>query len=215
MNGPRQRAKQIYEELRGRICLLDYEPGAIIKERELANEFGVSRTPLRRVLQKLESDGLVLSRQGHGTVVTEIDLQAQKDIYLVRMKLAEIIGASQPEDPTPETLQSLDELADRCRTAMENPNPREFGEINIGLHREIQSVIRNQPLRETSDRLFYQTSRMWFRLLPRMDLREELRLLHEEILAVRLFFKLGDVESVGFTHRNYLSIVVRRLDQFP
>ncbi|MGH1484160.1 MAG: GntR family transcriptional regulator, partial [Geminicoccales bacterium] len=74
MNGPRQRAKQIYEELRGRICLLDYEPGAIIKERELANEFGVSRTPLRRVLQKLESDGLVLSKQGHGTVVTEIDL---------------------------------------------------------------------------------------------------------------------------------------------
>ena len=83
MNGPRQRARQIYEELRGRICLLDYEPGAIIKERELANEFGVSRTPLRRVLQKLESDGLVLSKQGHGTVVTEIDLQAQKDIYLV------------------------------------------------------------------------------------------------------------------------------------
>ena len=214
MNGPRQRAKQIYEELRGRICLLDYEPGAIIKERELANEFGVSRTPLRRVLQKLESDGLVLSRQGHGTVVTEIDLQAQKDIYLVRMKLAEIIGASQPEDPTPETLQSLDELAERCRTAMENPNPREFGEINIGLHKQIQSVIRNQPLRETSDRLFYQTSRMWFRLLPRMDLREELRLLHEEILAVRLFFELGDVEAVGFTHRNYLSIVAKRLDQF-
>ncbi|MEM8689161.1 MAG: winged helix-turn-helix domain-containing protein [Pseudomonadota bacterium] len=75
MNRPKQRAKQIYEELRERICLLDYKPGEIIKERDLADEFGVSRTPLRRVLQMLENDGLIQSKQGHGTVVAEIDLQ--------------------------------------------------------------------------------------------------------------------------------------------
>ncbi len=212
MNGPRERAQKIYEALRERICLLDYPPGDIIRERDLAAEFGVSRTPLRRVLQRLESDGLIQSRQGHGTVVTDIDLQGLKDIYFVRMKLAEIIGESQPLRPSEENFAALKELADRCRTAMQSPNFRTFGEINIGLHKQYQSVIRSTPLRETSDRLFYQTARMWFQILPKADWSEEAGDLLQEITAVERFFTAGDVESAGFVHRSYLSLVVRRLD---
>ncbi|MEX0343353.1 MAG: GntR family transcriptional regulator [Rhizobiaceae bacterium] len=212
MNGPRHRAGQIYEELRERICLLEYKPGEIIKERDLAEEFGVSRTPLRRVLQKLENDGLILSKQGHGTVVTEIDLQELKDIYFLRIKLAETIGASGPLAPTNEAMADLDSLANRCVEARDNPNFRTFGEINIGLHMQYQNVIRNRPLREISDKLFYQTSRMWFRLLPQTDWRDEIDDLLSEIRAVKRCFEVGDVESVGFVHRNHLSMVVKRLD---
>lgn len=212
MNGPKQRAKQIYEELRERICLLEYKPGEIIKERDLAEEFGVSRTPLRRVLQRLESDGLILSKQGHGTVVTDIDLQELKDIYFLRIKLAEIIGASGPLEPTVEAMAALDALANRCIEARDNPNFRTFGEINIGLHKQYQNVIRNRPLREFSDKLFYQTSRMWFQLLPQTDWQEEIGDLLQEIRAVRRYFEIGDVESAGFVHRNHLSMVVRRLN---
>ncbi len=212
MNSPRQRAKQIYEELRERICLLDYKPGEIIKERDLAGEFKVSRTPLRRVLQRLENDGLILSKQGHGTVVTDIDLQSLKDIYFLRIKLAEIIGASGPLEPSKEALEILSTLEERCRQAASNPSFRTFGEINIALHRQYQSVIRNRPLREFSDRLFYQTSRMWFLLLPKTDWQEEIGDLRLEIQAVARYFRIGDVESAGFVHRNYLSIVVNRME---
>lgn len=212
MNGPRERAQKIYETLRERICLLEYPPGEIIRERDLAAEFGVSRTPLRRVMQRLESDGLIQSRQGHGTVVTDIDLQGLKDTYFVRMKLAEIIGDSQPLQPSVENFEALNDLATRCRAAMNAPDFRVFGEINIGLHKQYQSVIRSVPLREASDRLFYQTARMWFQLLPKADWSEETSDLLQEITAVERFFRAGDVESAGLVHRNYLSLEVRRLD---
>ncbi|MEZ5475956.1 MAG: GntR family transcriptional regulator [Thiolinea sp.] len=47
--------------MRRRICLLDYPPNTRLREEDLASEFGVSRTPLRRVLGHLESEGLVKS----------------------------------------------------------------------------------------------------------------------------------------------------------
>lgn len=211
LSAPRKRALQIYEELRERICLLDYKPGTILKERDLATEFGVSRTPIRRVLQWLESDGLILAKQGHGTVVTDIDLESQKDIYFLRTRLAEMIGPSGPLPPDQEGLDALHHLAERLRAIMDKPDLRAFGEINIGLHKQMQKVIRNLPLREVSDRLFYQTSRMWFKILPHADWRKEVMLLLQEIEAIEHCFRIGDVESAGFVRRNYVSMVIKRL----
>ena len=52
----RARSERIYRSLRDRICLLDYPPGARLSEEELAAEFAISRTPLRKVLARLEAD---------------------------------------------------------------------------------------------------------------------------------------------------------------
>lgn len=212
-NAPRQRAHQLYEELRDRICLLDYKPGEIIKERELAAEFGVSRTPLRRVLQWLETDGLILSKQGHGTVVTEIDLQDIRDIYFLRIRLAEMIGASDPLQPTPQVLQNLVDLAARCRSNLGKPDYRTFSEINIGLHKQIQAIIRSRPLREISDKLFYQTARMWYQLLQETEWDTEMNELTTEIEALARYYRKGDLESAGYERRNHIAQVVRRLDR--
>ncbi|MEM8689162.1 MAG: hypothetical protein AAGF81_17675 [Pseudomonadota bacterium] len=130
----------------------------------------------------------------------------------MRIKLAEIIGPSGPLEPTVEAFDALSALEQRCLDANENPNFRTFGEINIGLHKQYQNVIRNRPLREYSDKLFYQTSRMWFQLLPQTDWKEEIGDLLQEIRAVKRYFELGDIESAGFVHRNHLSMVVRRLN---
>ena len=210
---PRKRTLQIYQELRERICLLDYEPGTVLNERDLANEFGVSRTPIRRVLQWLEGDGLILSKQGRGTVVTEIDLASQKDVYFLRIRLAEMVGASDPYPPDQEALDALHALAERCRAIMDRPDFRAFGEVNIGLHKTLLRVIRNESLREMSDKLFYQACRIWFKLLLDANWRKEVTLVQQEIEAIEHCFRIGDVESAGFVRRNFVSMVLRRLNE--
>jgi DNA-binding GntR family transcriptional regulator len=212
VSAPRQRGRQLYETLRERICMLDYRPGEIIRERDLAAEFGVSRTPLRRALQRLERDALILSKQGHGTVVTEIDLQDMKDVYALRIDLAAFIGRSDPLPPTPQVLENLAALAARCRDASGRPDHRLFGEVNIGLHKQVQAVIRSRPLREISDQLFYQTCRMWFVLLPRTDWNTEIEELEHEIESVHRYFRQGDVEAAGYVRRNHIATVAKRLD---
>src|SRR3546814_17250695 len=60
----RVRSEAVHREIRERICLLGYPPGSRLSEDALALEFGVSRTPIRQVLHRLEFEGLVESRHG-------------------------------------------------------------------------------------------------------------------------------------------------------
>ena len=64
--GGRTRISSIYQSLRDRISFFDYPPQMVLKEASLAQEFGVSRTPIRQILQMLESERLVEIRDGVG-----------------------------------------------------------------------------------------------------------------------------------------------------
>ena len=90
--GSERLASVVYEEIRNRICMLRYPPGHLLHENRLAQEFGISRTPVRQVLQKLEIEGFVETRSGVGTIVTGVDFAAFRDVYALRLKLAELIG---------------------------------------------------------------------------------------------------------------------------
>src|SRR5690349_12519920 len=90
--GSERLASVVYEEIRNRMCRLRYPPGHLLHENRLAQEFGISRTPVRQVLQKLEIEGFVETRSGVGTIVTGVDFAAFRDVYALRLKLAELIG---------------------------------------------------------------------------------------------------------------------------
>ena len=79
-----------------RICLLDYPPGMRLSEEAMAREFGVSRTPLRRVLGRLETEGLVQSVHGVGTMVTDVDIDELAQVFALRLELAELAGTLDP-----------------------------------------------------------------------------------------------------------------------
>ncbi len=71
-------ADEIHATLRDRICLLEYAPGSLLREALLAEEFGVSRTPIREILQRLAQEGLVSTRNGVGTLVRPLDFDADR-----------------------------------------------------------------------------------------------------------------------------------------
>lgn len=210
---PQARIERIYRDMRRRICLLDLPPGKVLREQDLAEEFEVSRTPIRHVLMRLSQDGLVESRQGVGTTVTTIGFEDLLDIYYVRAVLAEAIGDSDPVSPAPEVFDVLHQIAQRCARIGDEVDLRAFGEINIDLHSQILTIIRNRPLREESDRLFYQTARIWFQILPRFDWRRAVLELQQEIDEVHQAMARNDLKAVGLIHRNRLSTVMILLRQ--
>ena len=110
----RERFERIYRTIRDRICLIEYEPGARLSEEDLAREFGVSRTPLRRVLSRLEGEGLLESRHGVGTFVIDVDLETLIPVYRLRMELAGLIGKLDPIPRTDEDLTRVRALLARC-----------------------------------------------------------------------------------------------------
>ena len=90
--------KEIYSLLRDRILSMEYKPGEILNEQKLAKEFGVSRTPLREALTKLEWDKLVRVLPRIGSMVTEIEFQKMVNVFRIRFELEDLAGCLAAEN---------------------------------------------------------------------------------------------------------------------
>ncbi|MDY0885247.1 GntR family transcriptional regulator [Dongia soli] len=211
----RERFERIYKTIRDRICLLEYGPGARLAEEELAEEFHVSRTPIRRVLTRLESEGLLESRHGVGTFVTDVDIDALAQVFQLRMELAVLIGKLDPVPRTEDDLGRLRALVERCDQLAKKPEPKTFMQLNIDFFQELGSMIGNVPLRDISERLYYLTTRIWIKSVPHLNLPDEIAVFRREMADILAAMEVGDLEAVGHIRRSHISMSVKRMKRYP
>lgn len=205
----------IYNVIRDRICLLEYPPGVVLSENALAEEFGVSRTPIRRVLQHLEFEGLVASKRGVGTMVTTIDLKSLKEVYALRMKLHEITGELSPVvHVSDEDITVLENVLEQCEELRDERDPKRLANLYNVFQEQMIRHINNKPLRNISDQLYYQTVRVWLQILPDMDWREEVDAICDEIARVIEALRVGDMQTVGLVRRDHLFTMLGRIKRY-
>ncbi len=209
-----ERAEQLEEELRDRICLLDYPPGMKLSEAELAAEFGISRTPLRRVLARLEAAGLVSSVHGVGTFVTDLRDEELDQIYRLRLELASLAGRLDPVSPSADLLSRFRRLAVRARALTPDPDvPRPFAQLIMDFILAQSELSANAPLMDTTRHLYFQTARIWVHSLmsTQLDLAQELDLFAREVEDVVAALEEGDLEAAALIHRAHVSMSWRRM----
>ncbi|MBW7920845.1 MAG: GntR family transcriptional regulator [Rubellimicrobium sp.] len=211
----RDRFERIHTDLQTRICLLDYPPGARLSEQALAEEFGVSRTPLRRVLVRLEGEGLLQSVQGVGTFVTEVSLEELVPVYELRLELADLLGRLGPQQPDAGLWARMQEIGDLLGELADSPAPegRRFGELNLAFFRAFHQITTNAPLRVFSERLFFQTSRLWLKTMAagEVDVATEARIFQHEVGEVLRPLAIGDIRSATLIHRSHISMSFIRM----
>src|SRR6478736_4640546 len=83
----RQAAPQVFEWLRGSIIDLSLPPGTVLSRADLAQQFGVSSTPVRDALMRLQEEGLVDVYPQHATLVSPIDTRAVNQAHFLRRSL--------------------------------------------------------------------------------------------------------------------------------
>ncbi len=205
----------IQAEIRDRICLLAYPPGTVLREGELAAEFGVSRTPIREILQRLAYMGLVEVRNGVGTIVTELDRDEIVELYRMRIKLAELIGEMSPRPVSPAQIRAAEALLARTRNLEARFDAREYWRINHEMHFIIGAIIGNAGLRRMWDQFYFQVARVWYGVIRELG-PETGRLLAAEIADVIRAMRENDAAAIGFVQRNYIAFGLKRvLAQLP
>lgn len=172
---------EIYAALRERICLLDYEPGERLREEPLADEFGVSRTPIRQVLARLEHERLVESSPGSGATVAIIDSKEIRDVWAVRMKIADLVADFVRLPAPAETVAAVEAIGDELDVIRQTRDERALAALYNHFHDMVLSVYTSKTLRRIHDQLFHLTARVWLQFLPELDFDHEVDVMAREV----------------------------------
>lgn len=139
---PRALYEEVAELLRQRIFRRELEPGSWIDELKIAEELGISRTPLREALKVLAAEGLVTMKVRRGAYVTEVSDKDLADVYHLLSLLESDAAGVVAQRATATQLEELKALHDDLETAV-NDRDRFFA-INEQFHMRLLEMADNR-----------------------------------------------------------------------
>ncbi|MET1086233.1 MAG: GntR family transcriptional regulator [Arthrobacter sp.] len=148
---PRADGESIFLTLRGEILSGVHQPGTAIRETSLAERFGVSRTPVREALSRLQQERL-LERVARGLQVPQVDPQQVIQIYDMRILLEEEAARQAAKFRQFPDLMRLEALLQRDRQ-LEDPDDHTRITTNLEFHAAVWSSAHNGVLQDLLDRL--------------------------------------------------------------
>jgi DNA-binding GntR family transcriptional regulator len=167
--GVPSRAERAYREIQDRLVRLDIRPGAPIHEDELCLALGLSRTPVREALKRLEHERLVVAYPRRGTFATEINVTDLRHISEVRELIEPAAAASAARHATPADRAACRALAGQLAAAQPGP-PDALMTLDVRVHRAIYAATHNPYLEDTLIRYGNLATRIWCLFLDRLDL---------------------------------------------
>jgi len=121
----------------------DYRPGDRLVEADLADRFGVSRTPVREALQRLETQSM-LARDGRSLIVASLDHNQLAELYVVRTELEGLAARLAAKHASPEEVRVLVSMVEEDRAHLDDPEA--MARANKRFHRQIHLASHNRFL---------------------------------------------------------------------
>jgi len=136
----------VFESLREAIIQGRLRPGERLMEAQLAEELGVSRTPVREAIRKLELEGFVAMLPRKGAYVAGISLKDIVDVFEIRAALEVLAAGLAAERITEEELDQMERYLLKAAEASSDADLGTFVEVDTGFHELIYKASRNQRL---------------------------------------------------------------------
>lgn len=136
----------VFNTLRQAILKGELKPGERLMEIQLANKLGVSRTPIREAIRKLELEGLVLMIPRKGAEVAEITEKSLRDVLEVRQALEKLAVQLACDQITKTQIREIKEAARTFQNVLKGGNLTEIAEADEHFHDMINLATDNQKL---------------------------------------------------------------------
>ncbi|MCQ2554606.1 MAG: GntR family transcriptional regulator [Clostridia bacterium] len=136
----------VYEELKRQIMIGEIAPHTRMMEVELADEMGVSRTPIREAIRKLEKEGLVTIEPRKGAYAADISIKEMVDVFDVREYLEGMAASLAAQKISAEEKAELVNIAESFKNAVEDGNIQMIVKIDEEFHKFIVKCSDNKTL---------------------------------------------------------------------
>ncbi|MEM6578906.1 MAG: GntR family transcriptional regulator [Pseudomonadota bacterium] len=148
------------DDLRARILTLDMSPGSALEETVLCDRYGMSRTPMREILQRLSGEGYVELSQNRGAKVASMDLVVMRVFFRTAPMIYAAINRLAAENRKPQDLPPLQKVQDAFREAAAKGNAAEAAMLNHRFHLTIGQMARNPYLLPSLERMLIDHTRL-------------------------------------------------------
>lgn len=182
----------VFNTLRKAILRGELKPGERLMEIQLANKLGVSRTPIREAIRKLELEGLVLMIPRKGAEVAQITEKNMQDVLEVRKALEELSVQLACERITPEQVEEMKMAAEDFRKVLKSGDVTKIAEADVKFHDIIFAATNNQRLITLLNNLREQMYRFRVEYLKQKECYLQLLEEHDKLIAL---ISGGEVEE--------------------
>lgn len=172
----------VFNTLRQAILRGELKPGERLMEIQLANKLGVSRTPIREAIRKLELEGLVLMIPRKGAEVADISEKSLRDVLEVRKALEELAVQLACDKITKEEIEDLKKAAEDFKKILKSRDITEIAEADVRFHDIIFMATDNQKLVQLLNNLREQMYRFRVEYLKKEEVHPQLIAEHEKII---------------------------------
>ncbi|MFP4636335.1 MAG: GntR family transcriptional regulator [Nitriliruptoraceae bacterium] len=203
-------SQQAYYLLRDRIVTLALPPGSLVNERELGEEFGLGRTPIRDALRRLADDGLVEVWPRRGIYVGAIDVGDLRGISELRVELEGFAARLAAQRATDADRDDLAELLEELDALTGETDERRLIHLDQRIHRLIYRIARNPFLEAAAERAYVLALRLWFLALERVARLEDAVHEHRELLGS---IARGDEQAAATVARTHVEDFERQIRQ--
>ena len=173
----------VFKTLREAILKGNLAPGERLMEIQLANQLGVSRTPIREAIRKLELEGLVIMIPRRGAEVARITEKDLKDVLEVRTSLEELAISLACERISDASVEALKEALKNFKAAINGGDVTKIAESDVAFHDIIFAATDNARLIQIVNNLREQMYRYRLEYLKDYTTHDSLYKEHEEIVA--------------------------------
>lgn len=193
---------RVYSVLRRRILFDDLHPKEKLSETSLADQFGVSRTPIREAIARLVDDELVVAIPQSGTYVAPISLARADEATQLREMIEPSFTRLAAEQATPEHHQQLRSLIESHRESFTGENYVESFTRDVEFHRFAYIICGNQRIWRSLNRLSSDSYRVRFLKLKTHYRWEQTYAEHTQIVTTFQERRLDELEAITRQHIN-------------
>lgn len=203
---------EVFNTLRQEILTGKLKPGERLMEIHLANKLGVSRTPIREAIRKLELEGLVIMIPRKGAEVAQISWKSLKDVLEVRRALDVLAIELACERMTQEELESLYRACESFEEATKTKDTRKIAEADVAIHDIIVASTGNKRLIQLVNNLSEQMYRYRFEYIK--DSSQHRMLIEEHKEMYRSIQNKDKIAAAGVVKKhidNQEEAIIRQL----
>lgn len=176
-------ADQLFEKLRDRIVSLQWKPRLVISRQEIAEEFGVSQTPVREALLRLENLGLIIVYPQSRTEIAPIDAKQAREIQFLRRGLETEVAIALSEIIDQQGIADLQHIIDAKRAIMNNDDMMlNFMRLDRQFHQTMFSMVGQSNLYALVIEKSVHLDRMRLLQLPETEKRQRIVAEHQAVL---------------------------------